>query len=227
MVKFFCVCFAILYSSYSAAQQDLIFKNYSVESGLVSNTVWSIGQDGQGYMWFGTRNGLSRFDGYEFKSYQFSSNSPHSLGNNFIHSFLTYDKDHVWLGTSRGIYTLDLRTEKFSRFKNLGNVIVNDMQEDKEKNIWIVTSGGLFKYDRDKNDIVHMAPALSRLRKIAFDNEGNLWIATAGRGIIFYNPTTQKTKIILTKKLVSLVLLPSQFLPIRKGGSGQEALVEG
>ena len=186
-------CFLLLslFQSFGQ-QQDLIFKNYSVEDGLTSNTIWAIGQDGEGFMWFGTRNGLSRFDGYEFKSYQFSNSTSHSLGNNFIHSLLTYDNDNLWLGTSRGIYTLDLRTNKFLRLKNIGNVIVNDLLKDKDGNIWIATGAGLFKYDRATKTVSHEAPELIRLRKLTFDENGNLWIGTTGFGVFQYNPFDQK-----------------------------------
>lgn len=58
------------------AQERIHFRNYTVTDGLQSNTVWAISQDEQGYMWFGTKDGLSRFDGYQFKSFKFDKNYP-------------------------------------------------------------------------------------------------------------------------------------------------------
>lgn len=178
----------------SVGQQRLIFKTYSVEEGLISNTIWSIGQDGQGYMWFGTRNGLSRFDGYEFKTYQYSNVVPHSLGNNFVHSIFTVDQNTMWIGTSRGVYILDLTTEQFTKLKGIGEITVNDMQRDEDNNIWIATSRGLFKYIFKTQKIEKPDTAIRRIRKIAIDFNGIIWIGTTGGGIVAYNPDTDKLK---------------------------------
>lgn len=196
------VCLVLLTSLFQGrAQQDLTFKNYSVEQGLVSNTIWSINQDAQGYMWFGTKNGLSRFDGYEFKSYQFSNNSKGTLGSNFIHAVLRYDEKTLWVGTTRGIYILDLEKDSFRHFKPLKKYLVYDIQKDNNGIIWIGTQQtGLFKYDpSDKsiqniNDSLEAPYALSsnEIRKLAVDNEGKIWIGTFETGIDVLDPDNNK-----------------------------------
>src|SRR5690606_13640183 len=101
MRLFWVLLFLITAGNLSA--QQILFRNYSVEQGLCSNTVWCISQDNQGYMWFGTKNGLSRFDGYRFKSYQFNQQIPGSIGDNFIHDICEFDPKTFWIATEKGI----------------------------------------------------------------------------------------------------------------------------
>ena len=69
-----------------AINQNYYFKNFSVEDGLSQNTVNAILQDREGFMWFGTKDGLNRYDGLLFRQYKYNSNDIHSLGNNFVTS---------------------------------------------------------------------------------------------------------------------------------------------
>lgn len=203
-LKVILVCLLLVCIHYRGrAQQDLTFKNYSVEQGLVSNTIWSINQDAQGYMWFGTKNGLSRFDGYEFKSYQFSTNSKGTLGSNFIHAVFRYDENTLWIGTTRGIYILDLQKDSFRHFKPMKNYLVYDIQKDSNGVIWIGTQPkGLFKYDPSDKSIKNINASLeapyalssNEIRKLAIDNEGNIWIGTFETGIDVLNPRDNKVK---------------------------------
>ena len=61
------------------------FRNYQVDDGLSHNSVWYVMQDSDGFMWFGTNDGLNRFDGKNFKVYKHNPNDSTSIGHNFIH----------------------------------------------------------------------------------------------------------------------------------------------
>ena len=61
------------------------FRSYQVEDGLSHNSVWAVMQDSRGFMWFGTNDGLNRFDGKKFKIFRKIQGDQFSLGNNFIH----------------------------------------------------------------------------------------------------------------------------------------------
>src|SRR5690349_14529527 len=106
-----------LLGAYSGFCQQILFRNYSVNSGLCSNTVWSIAQDSQGYMWFGTKDGLNRFDGYNYKAYRYEPGQKSTLGSNFIHKITAADITHLWLATDQGVYIFDQEKEKFRFFK--------------------------------------------------------------------------------------------------------------
>lgn len=178
------------------AQQDLTFNNYSVEDGLVSNTIWDINQDAQGYMWFATKNGLSRFDGYEFKSYKFSTKVKGGLGSNFIHSIFKYDDKTLWIGSSRGVYILDMKTDSFKHFKALKTNLIFDIKKDKKGFVWIATQqNGVYRYNPENNNIRNFKASPGKInslssneiRKLAIDGFGNIWIGTFETGIDILN----------------------------------------
>src|ERR1044072_1916372 len=149
----FIVCF--LFCLHANSQQ-ILFRNYTVADGLSSNTVRAIKQDDQGFMWFGTKNGVSRFDGYQFKLYQFKKDNPASLGNNFIHAIEKVNSTHLWVGTENGVYILDLETERFEPLPALEGKVVFDILKDKTGVIWITTRlYGLFKYSIADKKLTH------------------------------------------------------------------------
>ncbi len=190
----------MLLCNQSRAQQ-ILFRNYSVIDGLCSNTVWSISQDDKGYMWFGTKNGLNRFDGHEFKSYQFHKESKGSIGNNFIHVITKYDSKNYWIGTEDGVYSLNLENEQFTRVPVGENSLVYDIIRDSKGRMWVATrSNGLYAYHPSDNTTIHYTSeagnqngiSLNQIRKLAEDNSGRIWIGTFGEGIDVLDPATMK-----------------------------------
>lgn len=178
--------------------QKIFFRNYTVTDGLCANTVWDIEQDAQGFMWFGTKYGLNRFDGHEFKSYQFDKKNNKSIGNNFIHKIFRYDAETFWIGTEKGIYIFDLTKEVFTLFKPLDKIFANDIFRDSKNNIWIATkANGVYKYQPQKKHLTNYIasstkPGLSsnEISKIIEDKDGQIWIGTYGKGIDVLNPST-------------------------------------
>ena len=77
------------------ASRQILFRHYTATDGLCSNTVWAVYQDKQGYMWFGTKDGLNRFDGYSFKSFRYDPGDPGSLGGNTIRAIAETGVDYI------------------------------------------------------------------------------------------------------------------------------------
>jgi ligand-binding sensor domain-containing protein/signal transduction histidine kinase/DNA-binding response OmpR family regulator len=190
----------LFYFSPEGKGQQILFRNYNVSDGLPSSTVRAIAQDSQGYMWFGTKNGLSRFDGYQFKTFQYQKNKPGAIGNNFIYCITAYDRTHYWIGTESGIYILDLETETFTPFAPLVGKTVFDILKDQRGKIWIASRlDGLYLYDPVNNSTNNFrtnqtATSVSTnfTTKLAQDDDGNIWIGTFGNGIDIYNPATKR-----------------------------------
>src|SRR5580765_1169623 len=85
----------------AAATPPLGVQRYSLEEGLSQQDVNAITQDDQGFMWFGTEDGLNRFDGYEFRQLRHHRDDPNSISNGFI-SALVPSEDGLWIGTDGG-----------------------------------------------------------------------------------------------------------------------------
>lgn len=114
----FLVCIQF-YSLAQEIQDELIlsFDHYSSNNGLPQNSVLAIMQDDLGFLWMGTDDGLSRFDGYNFKTFKHSSDNPHSINNNVIRSISKDPNGYLWIGTEGGgINLFDPKTEYFFKF---------------------------------------------------------------------------------------------------------------
>ena len=113
----FAVCF-LLVQDYLQAQ-PLYFKNYQVSNGLSNNTINCILQDKQGFLWFGSRNGLNRFDGKNFKVFRYRKSDAGSIGSSSVHSLCEDSKGNLWAGTAKGAYIYNSMQERFSLFDKI------------------------------------------------------------------------------------------------------------
>src|SRR4029453_16773949 len=97
--------------------RDLKFTHLTTKDGLAQNNVVSILQDRQGFMWFGTGEGLDRYDGYDFIHYQTHANDPRTLSNNVIWALYQDREGYLWVGTDGGgLNRFDPTTETFTRY---------------------------------------------------------------------------------------------------------------
>lgn len=196
------------YSTLSFANPAYYFRNMAVEDGLSQNMVYSILQDNTGFIWFGTLDGLNRYDGLKYKIFKKENQNDQSIGSNKIFSLLQNSDDKIWIGTANGIYIYDPLYESFSHF-NLSTVngekvegAVRDLKADKEGNIWMGVQGkGVFCFKKD-DKLIFYSLKNTNVRKIDFDVHGNVWVATHGRGLLKMNPVSSQVKefLIDTKK---------------------------
>jgi ligand-binding sensor domain-containing protein/signal transduction histidine kinase/DNA-binding response OmpR family regulator len=220
LLLFVCLCTAL-----TTRAQKIFFRHYTVSDGLCANTIWDIEQDEQGYMWFGTKYGLSRFDGYNFKCFQYQKGVAESLGNNFIRKIFKYDAKTFWIGTDEGIYSFDLATEKFTPFKPLQNFFINDVVRAKNGDIWIATKEkGVFCYvPRTKKLKIYSTSSATKISsneitKLLQDDAGNIWMGTYGNGIDVLNPYTNKVSSYTTSS--SVKLSSNDILELYKDANG-------
>ncbi len=138
------------------AKPAIRFRHITTEEGLSQGTVLNIIKDRRGFLWFGTRGGLNRYDGYEFKTYQHDPDDPNSVGGNFVGNLLEDRDGMIWIGTiSGGLTKFNPGTETFTRYQHdpgnpnsLGSNTVKSLYQDRAGNIWIGTKfGGLNKLD--------------------------------------------------------------------------------
>lgn len=189
--------FLLLFASLGAnAQLEYKFQHYSVNDGLSQNTVMSIMQDHKGFMWFGTWDGLSKFDGTQFTTYKSYPGDPSEITTNRI-DFLYEDKfGFIWMQTYDGrFHRFDPRLETFRSLPDKIEAFSYSVQRDKyflEANdgaIWIATKNeGLLCAISDPNDgsleVVQYAPQTDRPlshNKVNFlikDLKGNVWVGT-------------------------------------------------
>ena len=120
------------------------FERISNKEGFNQNTINDIEQDEYGFLWFGTPNGLIKYDGYDFKTYTTQSNFEQSLNSNFI-SELHNDKNGIlWIGTNLGVNIYIHSVEKFIKIPLKEKISISKIAQDSIGNIWFSGENRLY-----------------------------------------------------------------------------------
>lgn len=138
-------------------------------------------------MWFGTRNGLNRFDGYKFRTFRNNLSDLSSIGSNSILSLFEDANEKLWIGTYKGISIYDPVTEKFSSFNFLSQNEIRAIKADGHGNIWIVANSALYKYNTSRKTLTHFQFVNAQTSALSISNGGTVWIATSTGVIKRYN----------------------------------------
>lgn len=158
--------------------QDFYFKHYKVEDGLSHNTVISSLQDKKGFLWFGTKNGLNRFDGYNFKLFQNDPDNAKSLQGNYVIDLHEYNSI-IWVGTDNGLFRYNYKYENFDIVFSTLNQNVTAIENDATGNLWFIAEGSLYKYSTTTEEIEKFNfENFQRPTDIISTEDDEIWIAT-------------------------------------------------
>lgn len=186
-------------------EQTIRTETLELRHGLSQNTITAIAQDTQGFMWFGTQDGLNRYDGYTFKVYKPDQNRPGTISNNSIWALYIDRQQILWIGTYLGLNQYNADTEQFISYlhdpenpESLSNNNVKTIYEDKKGRFWLGThGGGLNQLNRTAGSFSHyvhnpnIPTSISNniITSICEDTENQLWVGTH-RGVNQFNPET-------------------------------------
>ena len=169
-----------------AQSKNLIFNNINIEQGISQSTIEAIFQDSEGYIWLGTNDGLNRYNGYEFKIYNYEEYQ-NSISHNGI-TDITEDKyGNIWVNTVSGVNKINKKTEKISNYTEINGKIKEDSTTEiivtKDNNILVGTYEGLNIYNskEDRFDVILEQKdgiLSSCIYSIDEDINGNIWIGT-------------------------------------------------
>ncbi|MCF0052436.1 ATP-binding protein [Dyadobacter sp. LJ53] len=187
------VVLQLLVSGWVLAQQDPFhFEHLSTREGLSNNFISAICQDRQGFMWFGTADGLNKFDGYQFTAFHFDPNAGNSTLQHTIVTDVHEDrKGRIWVATmGGGLHQVDKRTGKVTAYNQLPglsyywNVIFN-LFEDQQGILWLGTPLGLLRFDPETKSFKQYP--MERVNHIiGQDARGNLLVEVKSRGKLFW-----------------------------------------
>ena len=185
LFAFFCSFFA---TPGLRAQTSYYFKHYEVEHGLSNNNVLCTAMDKNGFMWFGTIDGLNRFDGYTFKNYRRDPTSTTSIGNNSVYTLLATDNDLLWIGTSKGLYIYNPVTDVFRLIDSTANHVVRSICRDKGGNFWLSADYRLAVYNETTKKFRWFPTDSIKAISICTDDGGTVWIGTRDGFVSRYEP---------------------------------------
>lgn len=186
-------CVGLIFSPLLLFSQGntLSFDYFSQENGLSNNQVHAIHQDSRGFMWFGTSQGISRFDGYRFTRFVNNPSDTNTLTGNLVRVIFEDSRGRLFAGTENGGLNLYDRDREFflplfGEESGFQEASVNDIKEDKQGILWIGTDNGLLLY-RENGRITRVVPEESSsgkrfsgnfIRIMTFDAAGKLWMGT-------------------------------------------------
>ena len=178
------------------------FQHISVAQGLSQNTVFAILQDFRGFLWFGTEDGLNRYDGYNMVVYKHDPDTPYSLNHNLVRAIMEDHEQTIWAGTKQGLNRYSREMDNFVPFTLLSHHDISAICEDRDGELWIATrEDGLIRLDKERNKIKYykhnptgsenpsdtFGPCSNSLRVLREDKTGNLWIGSEEGGLSKYN----------------------------------------
>jgi PAS domain S-box-containing protein len=183
-----------------AAETRLKFDHLTVETGLSHNWVLSILKDSRGFLWFGTNDGLNRYDGTGFTHYRFDADDPTSLPAKVVGALFEDSKKRLWIGTAwglGGVALYDREHDRFRRYTQIGKpgTLAADVRaiiEDRQGQIWIGCSDGVAQLDADSGAVKRFPIPTDEagdhtVQALLEDRQGRIWVATV-TGFLRFEP---------------------------------------
>lgn len=194
------ICALFIYSPLFSIS-DLEFERLNSKHGLSTEEVRNIFQDSEGFIWFLTKEGLNRFDGYDFEIFK-QGKSQLQFNSSAFESICEDQEGRLWLGTlEKGIIIYDRKESSVTRFEelittpSLMDMQIRSLLCDKKGQIWIGTEYGLYTYLPASNELIFHnlgdpdseIAAWCIIEDIMEDKEGNIWIATWSEGLQMFD----------------------------------------
>ena len=183
----------------SGQNQQLKFDRIGTKEGLSDPNVMCITQDSRGFIWAGTRYGLNRYDGHQFKVFYNDVTDPLSISHDYIRDIFEDSKQNIWIATSGGGFNkFDRKKNNFTHYLNqpdnpnsLSGNVVYKIIEGRSGNLWIATSEGLNLFDEKTNHFVRFLNdrtnsttiSDSDVTTVFEDSYNNIWAGTKKGGL--------------------------------------------
>jgi len=216
--------------------QDIKFEYITPDDGLSHSSITSILQDKEGFMWFGTMNGLNKFDGYKFVKYYHNPKDSNSIAGDQIDCIFEDSYGELWIGSDGGLSQYDRDRDAFINFRHtekdpgsLSGQRVYCIYEDVRARLWISAIGkGLNLFDRNKKKFIHFVHnendpnTLNNddICSIVDDRNGNIILGTRGLGINILNPESKVITHLIHNALDPLSLPNNDVFVITKDNQG-------
>ena len=187
-----------------ARVKDVRFTHLTTKDGLSQGYVCAILQDRRGFMWFGTRDGLNRYDGNAFVIYKNNPQDAGSLSSNFLQDLIEDDHGYLWIATNTGVDKFDPGSERFTRYlhdpnnpNSLAGASVKSIAQDSRGFLWFGTEdSGIDRFDPKNQKFTHYrnekdGQFVGRITQVIADSHREIWFV-GERGLFHLNPATEQ-----------------------------------
>lgn len=197
--------------------QTGIIKNYSISNGLDENSIYSIFKDSQGQIWTGSMNGICQYDAQKQRF------TPIKYLEALVIEIAEDAKGNLWIATQgKGLFRYSPQKnkewKKYGLEKGFNSLTVNHLCINKDNEIWVATSEGLYLYNPLKDVFIYQPLRLpNECITAILEGEDCLWLTTA-KGLVKYTPATQETQIFTKSDgLQSEAFIMASALKTRNG----------
>jgi ligand-binding sensor domain-containing protein/signal transduction histidine kinase len=210
-----------VFASFITVAQPYYFNRFQVENGLSNNAVMTTLQDKHGFMWFGTKDGLNRYDGYSFKVFRNDPGDSNSIGRNIVYSLFEEEDGTMWVGTDRGLFIYDPSTEAFTWSAIAPLQEITEIIAVGKNERWMISRGSLLIY----NKVSHSTEAFKQPRRfdatsMCLDDNNGLWVTTTSGSVEWYDKS-KKTFESYNLFAHSAKPISSWIQKITYGGAGK------
>ena len=180
---------------FSLYAQNISFEKITAENGLSNNMILCIIQDKKGFMWFGTHNGLNRFDGYQIKIYRSIQGDTTTLIDEYVHSLYEDSEGILWAATVNGLNRYERELDRFAQFR-ISNARIEEVRtnqvgaitEDWEGNIWFGNQwGGIYRFNKSIGQFSFYPIPTKAISSMYVDMYGELWIGTIDNELYMFD----------------------------------------
>jgi signal transduction histidine kinase/ligand-binding sensor domain-containing protein/DNA-binding response OmpR family regulator len=208
----------LVWSITSASAQRPLLERLGAPEGLSQGMIYDLLQDRRGFLWFATKDGLNRYDGYSFKVFQNDPFQPFSLSDNEVLTIMEDRNGRIWAGTANnGINIYDPERSRFYHLNILESQIITCFTQALDGAVWAGTANGVYRIilpdqlpasDAElqsgaKVDAFHWEQVTSqkgvfgnRVEDIHYASDGKIWVSTY-RIIGYFDPKSQSFSKVL------------------------------
>ncbi|WP_321281752.1 two-component regulator propeller domain-containing protein [Marinifilum fragile] len=204
------IVITVLLLALSLTLKGMDLRHLTIHKGLSNNIVYSIVKDSKGLLWFGTRNGVDRYDGYQFKHYSLTTEDQLNSETNVAKAMLIDQHGTLWVGTLNGLFSYDSEKDLYNRLtgkneKEISTLRINVIKQDEKGNILIGADNTAYIFNPKEDSLIKIkeinTPVLSIL---PFDN--NHFIIGTSNGIYKINTTSYRISPLNELKLPNVQL---------------------
>ena len=187
-----------LSSQHTLTNSPFKFDHLTLSDGLSQSYVFSIKQDGDGFIWIATEDGLNRYDGKNFVHYRHDGNDPTSIIDNIIRTIFIDNNGMMWVGTDNGLSLYNKTTDSFENFQRNSNTnslkdnVIWSIYQDNKNNILVATQSGLHQFNPVTKNFIFIkingiTEQLKEITTIFQDKKNNYWLGTYDHGVYILN----------------------------------------
>ena len=231
---------AALSAGMAHAVETVAFRHLDSRAGLPQNSVTSVVQDREGYIWLGTHDGLQRYDGYRFESFRNDPRAQASLTDNMVLALAEDSAGNLWIGTQNGLNRFSADRQQLQRYQpsdtpgSLAHRHISTLYHDQKQRLWVGTPRGLALYQADSDSFtLYQHNPLDRdsipagfVNALASAPDGKLWLGA--NTLALFDPSDESTQHFrLTSKSGSVPMQVTALWSDADGGVWVGTLASG